>query len=218
MLNINLNLINNLKIQEQIKDELLFLYERFSTKTISLMNKLLFEIENIKKNINEFGDQEFTDTIYNEFKLKILMNQNIIDNKIESIDKNFKELDLKKLEQLMNEIIYKLNENYIISIKKIKEFILANYEINFDYIQIKENDNKLKFEDFSNNNLLKAIANGDYWSYEILGVSLNASDIEIKQAYKILAKRYHPDNNKDPEAEEMMKLINKAYNILKGKE
>lgn len=218
MLNNNLNIINNLKIQEHLKQKLLFLYEGFSRKNINLINKLSFEVENIENNIKEFKNEEFINNVYNEFKLKVLMNQNIINNKIESINENFQEINLKKLKQLMNEIIYKLNENYVLSIKKTKEFILSNYKINFDDIQISENNNKARFEDFSHNNMLKTNFSTDYWVYEVLDISLNASDIQIKQAYKALAKKYHPDNNKDSEAEEMMKLINKSYNILKGKE
>ncbi|AVN60980.1 J domain-containing protein [Mesoplasma florum] len=218
MFNDSSNFINNLKIQEQLKEELLFLFDRFSTKTINLLNKLAFEIESIERNIKNFKDQEFTKCIYNEFKLKIIMNENIIDNKIDIINEDFKEIELKKIEQLTNEIIYKLNENYIILIKKLKEFILTKYQINFEDIEISHSDNRKRFEDFLHKNILDSNSSGDFWSYEILGISLNASDMQIKQAYKALAKKYHPDNNKDPEAEEMMKLINKAYNILKGKE
>ncbi|AGY41386.1 heat shock protein chaperone [Mesoplasma florum W37] len=218
MLKNETNFINNLKIQEQLKVELLFLSERFSNKTINLINKLSFEIENIENNISQFKDNDFSSSLYNEFKLKVWMSQNIIESKIESIDENFKEIDLKKLDQLMNEIIYKLNENYILAINKLKRFILSEYEIDFEAIEINFSENKNRFEDFSRKNILGSNSSSDFWSYEILGISSNASDIQIKQAYKALAKNYHPDNNKDPKAEEMMKLINKAYNILKGKE
>lgn len=51
--------------------------------------------------------------------------------------------------------------------------------------------------------------------YEILGVNKNATQSEIKDAYRRLAFRYHPDRNKDnPEALERMKEINEAYAIL----
>ncbi|ATI73266.1 J domain-containing protein [Mesoplasma florum] len=218
MLNNKTIFINNLKIQEQLKKELLFLYERFIDKNISLVNRLSYEVEFIKKNFVNAKDFEFLLNLYNEFKLKVFLNQNNIENKIDKIDQNFKEIDLKKLEQLINEIIYKLNENYILTIKKLKQFILAKYEIDFESIEINFSENKNRFEDFSHKNISGSNSNVDFWSYEILGINLNASDMQIKQAYKALAKKYHPDNNKDPEAEEMMKLINKAYNILKGKE
>jgi len=50
--------------------------------------------------------------------------------------------------------------------------------------------------------------------YEILGVSENATQSEIKKAYRKLARKYHPDVNKSPDAEEKFKEINGAYEIL----
>lgn len=54
--------------------------------------------------------------------------------------------------------------------------------------------------------------------YETLGVSENASASEIKKAYRNLAKKYHPDMNKTPEAEEKFKEINAAYEVLGDEE
>ncbi|MBU1221424.1 DnaJ domain-containing protein [Myxococcota bacterium] len=51
--------------------------------------------------------------------------------------------------------------------------------------------------------------------YSILGVSRNASDDEIKKAYRELAKRYHPDKNADnPAAVEKFKEVNSAFEVL----
>lgn len=50
--------------------------------------------------------------------------------------------------------------------------------------------------------------------YEILGVSRDADKEEIKRAYRRLARKYHPDVNKDPGAEETFKEINRAYEVL----
>jgi len=50
--------------------------------------------------------------------------------------------------------------------------------------------------------------------YETLEISENATAAEIKKAYRALAKKYHPDMNKDPKAEEKFKEINAAYEVL----
>lgn len=54
--------------------------------------------------------------------------------------------------------------------------------------------------------------------YETLGLNDNASSSEIKKAYRTLAKKYHPDINKTPEAEEKFKEINAAYEVLGDEE
>ena len=58
------------------------------------------------------------------------------------------------------------------------------------------------------------MAEKDY--YKILGVDRNASDDEIKKAYRALAMKYHPDRNADnPDAEAKFKEINEAYDVFK---
>ncbi|MFF0110981.1 DnaJ domain-containing protein, partial [Streptomyces hirsutus] len=50
--------------------------------------------------------------------------------------------------------------------------------------------------------------------YEVLGVPRTADKDEIQRAYRKLARRYHPDVNKDPQAEERFKDLNEAYSVL----
>jgi DnaJ-class molecular chaperone len=50
--------------------------------------------------------------------------------------------------------------------------------------------------------------------YKTLGVSKNASEKEIKSAYRRLARQYHPDVNKDPKATDRFKQINEAYEVV----
>jgi curved DNA-binding protein len=53
--------------------------------------------------------------------------------------------------------------------------------------------------------------------YETLGVSENATEAEIKKSYRKLARQFHPDINKDPDAEDKFKEINAAYEVLSDK-
>jgi curved DNA-binding protein len=50
--------------------------------------------------------------------------------------------------------------------------------------------------------------------YEVLGVARDASPDEIQRAYRKLARTYHPDVNKDPDAEDRFKEISEAYDVL----
>lgn len=54
--------------------------------------------------------------------------------------------------------------------------------------------------------------------YEILGVSKDATDEEIKRKFRVLAKKYHPDVNKEEGASEKFKEIGEAYSVLSDKQ
>ncbi|MFA7529421.1 MAG: molecular chaperone DnaJ [Bacilli bacterium] len=56
------------------------------------------------------------------------------------------------------------------------------------------------------------MAKRDY--YEVLGVTRDASEDDIKKAYRTLAKKYHPDVSKEPDAETKFKEIQEAYEVL----
>lgn len=54
--------------------------------------------------------------------------------------------------------------------------------------------------------------------YDILGIREDATETEIKQAYRKLVRKYHPDVSKEANADEMTSKINQAYNVLKNKD
>lgn len=54
--------------------------------------------------------------------------------------------------------------------------------------------------------------------YEVLGVPRNATEKQIKDAFRVLAMKFHPDRNKSPDAEERFKEIAAAYAVLSDPE
>ena len=61
-----------------------------------------------------------------------------------------------------------------------------------------------------------SVTKQDY--YETLGVSRDAGQKELKAAYRKLARKYHPDVSKEPDAETRMREVNEAYAVLSDAE
>ncbi len=102
------------------------------------------------------------------------------------------------------------NEPFILFIYGSKDVILqVQKELENNYIKsyIKTNSELEElFEKFQNSDI--------YDAYKILELENGASIEEIKNAYRRLAKKYHPDLNKSVGAEEKFKKVNNAYNLL----
>ena len=68
---------------------------------------------------------------------------------------------------------------------------------------------------------LKCVA-GEGWSsrdyYQVMGVARDATEAQIKQAYRKLARKYHPDVSKEKDAEARFKEVGEAYEVLKSPE
>jgi curved DNA-binding protein len=54
--------------------------------------------------------------------------------------------------------------------------------------------------------------------YKIMGVARDATDAQVKQAYRRLARKYHPDVSKEPDAEAQFKEVGEAYEVLRSPE
>ena len=59
----------------------------------------------------------------------------------------------------------------------------------------------------------QAHANASINPYKVLGLARNADERQIRNAYRKLAKEWHPDVNKSPEAHEKFMQINQAYEV-----
>ena len=54
--------------------------------------------------------------------------------------------------------------------------------------------------------------------YQLLDIPRDADAEQIKKAYRVVAMRYHPDRNKEPDAEERFKEVTEAYEVLRDSE
>jgi molecular chaperone DnaJ len=87
----------------------------------------------------------------------------------------------------------------------------SDWSDDYEEFGSRKNSKDNEFRNISQNSPLP-----DY--YKILEIPQNATPEEIKKQYRHLAKKIHPDKNKEEKSEEIMVQINKAYEILSNKE
>ena len=118
---------------------------------------------------------------------------------------------------LARDIILRRKTNYDkenLDSKKDKTFEKYHSDWGDDYEELGKRKNTKrdkKFREAANNGEMP-----DY--YDILGVKQDASFEEIRDSFRELAKKIHPDKTKDEDSEEKMAEINEAYEILSDKE
>jgi molecular chaperone DnaJ len=78
--------------------------------------------------------------------------------------------------------------------------------------------NRLKKQLKDKQKRLESMATNKRDYYEVLGIERNASDEDIKKAFRKLAFKYHPDHNQDDKSGEAFKEINEAYEALSDKD
>jgi len=98
------------------------------------------------------------------------------------------------------------------SSKKNKDYDKYHSEWSDDYEEL--GSKTIKDDEFRNAANKKSLPN----YYKVLSLGKNATQREIKQKFRQLAKELHPDKTKDPDAESKMAEINKAYEILSDQE
>jgi DnaJ like chaperone protein len=142
-------------------------------------------------------------------------------------DDNFIEIEASTINKIVTNLFISRKE--FKSIKNIfkKKYNQGEYKYDENRNEYNEsNDNKKKDENKnrskSNSNRSKSGNISVSEAYDILGVESNASDAEVKKAYRVLAMKYHPDNaaalgeEAIRQAIESMKQINEAWDVVKS--
>jgi len=102
--------------------------------------------------------------------------------------------------------VYSIAKRFIV--RNAASFLLSLPLIYIHYL-VREEEARQRERDWF------TIMGKDY--YKILGIAKDANDEEVKKAYRKLALKYHPDKNKDSNAEEKFKEIAEAYEVLSDK-
>ncbi|PIA53994.1 hypothetical protein AQUCO_00900516v1 [Aquilegia coerulea] len=98
-------------------------------------------------------------------------------------------------------------------------FIKENFLVGSKIYQQRSNHHhhhhhRIKHQRSSSSIVASAAINSKQNHYHVLGISVSASSVDIKRAYRLLARKYHPDVSKESQAGETFKSIRLAYEVL----
>ncbi|MDE5767712.1 MAG: DnaJ domain-containing protein [Malacoplasma sp.] len=184
--------------------------------TVLIENKLFYVLFLLANNEKEFY-LLFADTNYNLVqRLNIFLRNKIIYRNINNLDHE----DLLNKEFIQKEKnIYKSNKrtyfDYLNNDSYFEQENDYDYESEFDFDSFYFNEDE--WDEFLNKKQKSYKNNNEKDYHAILGVSKNATEQEIKIAFRKKAKEWHPDVCKKENAEIMFKDINEAYNNLINK-
>ena len=207
--------LNSLFSRKTLKEPYLTNYVTQGTKILNDYKKLLNDYKNLT-------DENRTDieTKCNDLKAGIQFRQKMIDGNIEH-NKNYEKRNkaLTDLEDAIKKVLTEAKGANSITerIKILTEFLKSNEE-NFKSAQSEDfNTIKTNIEDILKkdiNSLKNQHKTSPKNPHETLGLKQGALITEIKEAYRKLALRYHPDKNKEEGAAEAFREVQKAYEVL----
>lgn len=198
--------------------------ENEQKKALKDFQKILNNCYNIKNICDEINDK-LDDVAVTELFMEILAVAYADDdfnkdekNEIKTI-RDYLGISTQEYQRIYSLFMKKRQKGYYKTKTKTKTNTDSQHKQNYNYSQSSNQSYKQKSEEYSDSEKYTTIEEQE--AYNILGVGSNASDDEIKKAYRALAVKYHPDrvarlgDEAIRQATESMKEINNAWDFVK---
>ncbi len=198
--------------------------ENEQKKALKDFQKILNNCYNIKNICDEINDK-LDDVAVTELFMEILAVAYADDdfnkdekNEIKAI-RDYLGISTQEYQRIYSLFMKKRQKGYYKTKTKTKTNTDSQHKQNYNYSQSSNQSYKQKSEEYSDSEKYTTIEEQE--AYNILGVGCNASDDEIKKAYRALAVKYHPDrvarlgDEAIRQATESMKEINNAWDFVK---